>query len=101
MSRKEPLLAQLAVSAVLSATVAFAIPVFVDRTDYTAAVDNYARDRSPQNEATLRAERVKNQHIAMVSHLGNGWRTFCLSKRRLVPAPAEAQQSALGSSETV
>jgi hypothetical protein len=69
MNRKATLLAQPVVSAVLSVTVAFAIPVFVDRTDYTAAVDNYARDRSPQNEATLRAERAKNQHIAMVTHL--------------------------------
>jgi energy-converting hydrogenase Eha subunit H len=94
MSRKEPLLAQLAVSAVLSATVAFAIPVFVDRTDYTAAVDNYARDRSPQNEATLRAERVKNQHIAMVSHLETAGALFVslnvawyLLRRRLSKAP--------------
>ena len=78
MTRTSVLLPQLLITAVLAAVVSLAIPVFVDRHDYAAAVVNETRKPSPQNEAILRAERAKNQRLAFKSHVAAGATLFAL-----------------------
>src|SRR6266436_7855118 len=78
MTRTSVLLPQLLITAVLAAVVSLAIPVFVDRHDYAAAVVNETRKPSPQNEAILRAERAKNQRLAFRSHVAAAATLFVL-----------------------
>ena len=61
--------AQLRITALLSTALAFAIPVFVDRHEYTKAVVDYVKNPNPENGAALRAERAKNQRVVLRTDL--------------------------------
>ena len=69
MRRIGRLPAQLLMTVVLATAVAFAIPVFVDRREYTKAVVDYVKNPNPENDATLRAERAKNQRVVLRTDL--------------------------------
>ena len=62
-------IARLALTAVIATTVAFAIPVFVDRLDYTRAVVNYTKNSNPENDAAWRVETAKNERIQLLVRL--------------------------------
>ena len=57
--------AQLLITALLSTALVFAIPVFVDRHEYTKAVVDHVKNSNSENDATLRAERAKNQRVVL------------------------------------
>jgi len=69
MPRSASLPAQLVITALLATVVAFAIPVFVDRQEYTRAVTNYVKNPSPENDALLRVEGAKSRRISFTTHL--------------------------------
>jgi len=61
--------AQLLITALLSTALAFAIPVFVDRHEYAKAVVDHVKNPNSENDATLKAERAKNQRLALRTNL--------------------------------
>jgi hypothetical protein len=61
---------QFGITAILSAFLAFAVPVFVDRDEYTKAFEKYLRDPSADNEANMRAEGAKNGLIELTIRSG-------------------------------
>ena len=65
MTRIGRLTAQLGITLVLAIALSFALPVFVDRTDYARAVSNYAKNPSPDNGKILRLESVTNQQAQL------------------------------------
>jgi hypothetical protein len=69
MTRTARIAAQFAITAVLATALSFAVPVFVDRHEFTTAVSNYVKNPSPNNEAILRVAKAKNQRVALVTHL--------------------------------
>jgi hypothetical protein len=91
------LIFQLVVTAVLAAVVSFSIPVFVDRHEYASAVSNETSSPNPDNEATLTAERAKNERFALTTHMGVTVALFLLmnagwliAKRRSGKSPRRA-----------
>jgi hypothetical protein len=60
---------QLGITAVLAAILAFTPPVFVNRQAFNRALDNYLKNPSAENDATLKAERAINQRQAFTMHL--------------------------------
>jgi hypothetical protein len=60
---------QLAITAVLAAALSFAVPIFLDRHEYAAAVINYTNNPSAENQASLRVASAKNQGLMTISHL--------------------------------
>ena len=60
--------ARLLITTVLATALAFAIPVFVDRHEYTKAVVDYVKNPNSENDATLRVETAKNQRTAESAH---------------------------------
>src|SRR5882757_2251206 len=69
MRRIGRLPAQLLITMVLATALTFAIPVFVDRHEYAKAVVDYVKNPNPENDATLRAERAKNQRVVLRTDL--------------------------------
>jgi hypothetical protein len=61
---------------VLAAVFAFSVPVFVDSREYTAAVHNYAKNPTPENDAVLARETAKYRRGALVTHLAAGAALF-------------------------
>src|SRR2546421_12569120 len=61
--------AQLLITALLSTALAFAIPGFVDRHEYGKAVVDHVKNPNSENDATLKAERAKNQRLALRTNL--------------------------------
>jgi hypothetical protein len=78
MKRIARLPVQLGITAVLAAALSFVTPVLVDRHDYAQAVVNYSKNASPENDAILRAERAKNQRIALEDHILSAGALFAL-----------------------
>jgi hypothetical protein len=70
--------AQFAITAVLATALSFALPVFVDRHEFTTAVSNYVKNPSPDNKAILRVAKAKNQRVALVTHLATAGILFIL-----------------------
>src|SRR5229473_8030642 len=60
---------QLLITTVLATALAFAIPVFVDRHEYTKAVVDYVKNPNSENDATLRVQRAKNQRVVLRTDL--------------------------------
>ena len=60
---------QLLITALLSTVFAFAIPVFVDRHEYAKAVVDHVKNPNSENDATLKAERAKNQRVVLRADL--------------------------------
>jgi hypothetical protein len=60
---------QLGIAVVLATALSFAIPVFVDRPDYTRAVSNYAKNQSSANGEILKVESAKNQRTMLRTHI--------------------------------
>ena len=69
MTRIGRLAAQLGITVVLATALSFAIPVFVDRPDYTRAVSNYAKNPSSANDEILKVESAKNQRTVLRTHI--------------------------------
>lgn len=69
MTRIGRLTAQLGITVVLAITLSFALPVFVDRADYTRAVSNYAKNPSSDNDEILRVESAKNHRAVLRTHV--------------------------------
>jgi hypothetical protein len=69
MRRIGRLPAQLVITAVLATALAFAIPVFIHRNEYTKAVVDYVKNPNSENAAILRGERAKNRQIALTTHI--------------------------------
>jgi len=84
MRRLGRLPAQLLITTVLSTALAFAIPVFVDRHEYAKAVVDYVKNPNPENDATLRAERAKNQRLVLRTDLVAAGVLFILDECRLL-----------------
>jgi hypothetical protein len=78
MIRPARLSAQLAITAVLATVLSFVVPVFVDRHEYAKAVDDYAKNPSSENDATLQLERTKNERIALKTHVAAAGILFVL-----------------------
>jgi len=72
------LIARLALTSVAALTISFAVPVFVNRADYTRAVTSYADSPNPENDRVLRAERAKNQNLELITHLAGAGALFVL-----------------------
>jgi len=53
---------------VLATVLSFVVPVFVDRHEYAKAVMDYVKNPNSENDAVLKAERVKNQRMALETH---------------------------------
>jgi hypothetical protein len=68
MTRIGRLTAQLGITVVLATALSFALPVFVDRPDYTRAVSNYAKNPSSDNGEILR-ESARNQRAFLRTHI--------------------------------
>ncbi len=66
------LLPRLAVTAALSALIAILVPVFIDRRDYTVAVDKYAKNPTLDNSVVVAQEYAKNRRLAFFTRLGAG-----------------------------
>jgi hypothetical protein len=60
---------QLGITAVLATVLSFVVPVFVDRHEYAKAVVDYVKNPNSENDAVLKAERAKNQRIALEAHI--------------------------------
>jgi hypothetical protein len=60
----------LAVTAALAALIMFIVPLFIDRHDYTVAVDNYARNPTLNNRETVVQEYAKTRRLAAFIGLG-------------------------------
>jgi hypothetical protein len=69
MTRIGRLTAQLGITVVLAITLSFALPVFVDRPDYTRAVSNYAKNQSSYNAEILSVESAKNHRAVLRTHV--------------------------------
>jgi hypothetical protein len=54
---------QFVMTAVLAATLGFAIPVLVDRPKYARAVANYTKEPNKENQEALTLERATNRHV--------------------------------------
>ena len=68
MTRIARLPMQLGITAVLATVLSFVVPVFVDRHEYAKAVVDYVKNPNSENDAVLKAERVKNQRMALETH---------------------------------
>jgi hypothetical protein len=69
MRRNARLPMQLGITAVLATVLSFVVPVFVDRHEYAKAVVDFVKNPNSENDAVLKAERVKNQRMALETHL--------------------------------
>jgi hypothetical protein len=69
---------QLAITAVLATALSFAIPVFMDRSEYAHAVLNYSKNPSPDNQSNLRVATAKNQGLTMISQVAAAGVLFIL-----------------------
>lgn len=64
------LLSRLVVTAALAALIAILVPVFVDRRDYTVAVNNYAKNPTFDNGVSVAQEYAKTRRLAVFIRLG-------------------------------
>jgi DTW domain-containing protein YfiP len=67
---------RLAITVALAALIASLVPPFIDRRDYTAAVNAYVRNPTLQNGVVLAREHVKNRRLVLLTRLGAGTALF-------------------------
>ena len=63
---------RLAITLALAVFIAFLVPPFIDRREYTAAVSTYVNNPTPENGAVLAHEYDKNSRLALLTNLGVG-----------------------------
>jgi|ERR1700722_16776462 hypothetical protein len=60
---------QLVMTLVLATALPLALPVFVDRHDYSRAASNYAKNPSPENDKILRFESATYRQDQLKTHI--------------------------------
>jgi hypothetical protein len=65
-------------TAALAALLAYLVPVFINRPEYTAVVSNYIKNPSLDNAAVLAREQFSNRRIAHITHVFVGGVLFVL-----------------------
>jgi hypothetical protein len=78
MTHRSRISVQIAITATLAALLAFSVPAFVDRREYTAAVRQTLKNPSPENDATLRCEAEKRTQLAFITKLSGTALLFLL-----------------------